>query len=182
MSLLNTIFNINNFIIFSIYLIGQCGLSWAQKNPIPMENDSTFQRTLSIIATPDDFFPSIITAFKGERIKIFLTNTDKASHCFTIKEFNIYLGLSQNKIQSVEMELNESGQFHYYCQGTNSRGILYVLNRDGSPLDKRAGGTKKSTSPIEAHELKPTISKEKKIPLWDQIKSDPQEDWVPKEF
>lgn len=129
-------------VLFSIFISSNL---WAQdqfskklyKNPV---------RELSIIVTDDGFFPSRIMAFKGERVKFFITSTSKKKQCFILQKHDVFLSVENGQVNEGSVLLDHAGRFKFYCPASEVKGYLTVFEKSNIESEQSAR-TPASTKP-----------------------------------
>lgn len=87
-------------------------------------------RELSVIAGEDGFYPSSLVAFKGERVRFFVTSTTSANNCFLLQKHKVFLAAQKGKVSEAEVVLEEAGSFKFYCPAAKFEGQLTVLEKE----------------------------------------------------
>ena len=96
---------------------------------LPEESYEIPKREISIIITPEGYYPQKISVFQGEEVKFFLTNTGKNQSCMIIKEKNIYLSSRLGQMVEGRAHFSELGTFQFYCPTGKISGAITVLER-----------------------------------------------------
>ena len=88
-------------------------------------------RELSIIATPEGYYPKVVTVFENEKVRLFFTSTMKDPSCLLFSEKKFYLSSSSGKMAEGELFFDKPGTFEFHCPAGNIKGSLTVLKRPG---------------------------------------------------
>ncbi len=119
--------------------------------------NSLLNREISLIVSDNGPFPQKIIIFTDEKIRLFLTNIGKNKQCFYFPTKKIFIAVPFNDLTSIDLEMNQAGEFQYTCPGSTLKGSILVLERG---------------------EIRPKSFIQKKY-LWDN----PEEtNWVPREY
>lgn len=87
----------------------------------------TAYREISLIATPEGYYPSKITLFEGEKVHFFVTAIGSSPSCFIINEKGIFLSAISGKVSEGETYFETAGVFTYRCPSTKIEGKLVIL-------------------------------------------------------
>ena len=87
-------------------------------------------RSYSIIASQDGYYPDKLVAFEGEKVKFFVTGTDKIPNCFIIQQKGLFLAANLGTITEGEVFFDKAGEYEFHCPTNNIRGKLTILSRD----------------------------------------------------
>lgn len=118
---------------------------------IEKQNINVPNREISIIAGPEGYYPEKISVFKGERVRFYITSTEKTPGCFLISDKEIFLSANNGRITEAEVKFDELGEVVFHCPTGNIRGKITVLDR---PDKIRAA--RKIASDEEEEEAKPS--------------------------
>ncbi len=94
------------------------------------------ERSLSIIASRESFYPEKLAVFVGEKIHLFFTTTEVDSSCFMLDQFNIFLGARRGKIAETELYFDRPGRFKFYCPKNKLQGEFVVLEAPKKSIKK----------------------------------------------
>lgn len=86
-------------------------------------------REVSIIVTPEGYYPDKIAVFEGEKVRFFVTSTTEDPHCFVIDKHKVFLGAKKGKMSEGETIFHTPGKFKFYCPSYQSQGYLTVLSK-----------------------------------------------------
>ena len=106
------IFSLNVLSIEDTYLQGK-----KYSNPI---------RQQSIIVSKDGYFPNIIHAFSGEKLKFFVTSTTAKPSCFTLPAKNIFLPANKGEITESVVYFEKPGVYKFNCPAGGAKGRIIV--------------------------------------------------------
>ncbi len=87
------------------------------------------RREMSIIVTPEGYYPQKISVFKGEKVKFFVTSTVGDPSCFLIKDHDIYLSAFKGNLTEGEVHFRDAGEFEFYCPSTKHKGLITVIKK-----------------------------------------------------
>ncbi len=87
------------------------------------------RRDISVIITPEGYYPDKISVFTGEKVRFFVTSTVDTPSCFLIKEHEVYLSAFRGNLTEGEVEFKHSGNFDIYCPSMKHKGHLTVIKK-----------------------------------------------------
>jgi hypothetical protein len=87
------------------------------------------QREISIIVTKEGYYPKNLVAFKGEKVKFYVTSTTEDPDCFIIQGHKVFLAAQKGKITETDIVMEHSGEFSFYCPSSKNSGKLTILNK-----------------------------------------------------
>jgi hypothetical protein len=93
-------------------------------------------RDVSIIVTPEGYYPKEISVFEGDKVHFYVTSTKDDPDCFMLSEYSVFLSAQKGKITEGEAEFNRSGIFNYYCPSSKMGGKVVVLKRKSAEPPK----------------------------------------------
>ena len=87
------------------------------------------KRHISIIVTPEGFYPKSISVFEGERVRFFVTSTMDTPSCFMLNEKELFLSASKGRVTEGEVYFANAGDFEFHCPSSKNKGFLTVIGR-----------------------------------------------------
>lgn len=87
------------------------------------------RRDVSIIVTPEGYYPEHISVFQGEKVKFYVTSTIDDPGCFLVSGHDIYLSAGKGNLTEGEVHFTEPGHFNYYCPSMQSKGTITVIKK-----------------------------------------------------
>ena len=94
-------------------------------------------RKVSIIATPEGFYPEHFSAYVGERVKFFVTSTTDMPSCLILKGKEVFLEAKRGEVQEAEVFIQRPGTFKYYCPQGKIEGQMTVLEHPKKVRERR---------------------------------------------
>ena len=88
------------------------------------------QRDLSVIVAEDGFYPNHLVAFKGEKIRLFITSSSKKDSCFVLQKHEVFIAAEISVVNEAEFVADQSGRFRFYCPSSDFEGFLTVFEKD----------------------------------------------------
>lgn len=85
-------------------------------------------REVSIIATRDGFYPNKLVAYKGEKLKVFITSTTEKPQCFILQKHEVFISADKGRVNEGEVVLDRAGRFKFFCPANKSYGHLTVFD------------------------------------------------------
>ncbi len=87
-------------------------------------------REVSIIVTESGYYPKHISINKGDRLKLFITSTNRHRSCFTLPSKGLFLAANKGSVTETEVRFKEGGIYHFYCPSNhNLKGRITVLEK-----------------------------------------------------
>lgn len=120
--------------------------------------EKSFERPLrevSLIYTPEGYYPENISVFAGEKVRLFVTATTKQPGCLLIPQKEIFLSAQKGEVSEADLYFDRPGEFKFYCPNGKVFGKLTVLER---PEVARARRQREVSRDI--------ASKRSKVKLW----------------
>ncbi len=115
---------------FLFFIIGVCSL-FAGIGAVAGDKVEKFYlapyREISLIATPEGYYPAKITVFEGEKVHFFVTAIGPNPNCFIINEKNVFLSALSGKVSEGETYFEAPGMLTYRCPSTKIQGQLVIL-------------------------------------------------------
>ena len=103
---------------------------------------SQAQREVSVIVTPEGYYPKSFTVFQGETVKFYVTSTIEAPDCFLLQGHEVFLAANKGKITEAQAKFDNPGVYNYYCPSSKHQGKITVLKK----FDAQATPTRKVAS------------------------------------
>ncbi len=97
-------------------------------------------REQSIIISKDGYFPNRIIAFKGEKIKFFVTTVGNEGSCFNIPDKNLYSTATALKIVEAETFFDKVGIFQFNCPNSQYSGRVVVIEKASDKVESARRG------------------------------------------
>ena len=105
------------------------GFKGAKSNESRVSKFNIPEREVAIVATEDGFFPEILTVFKGEKVRIFLTSTTDKPNCLMIPTKDIFMSGNKGKLTEATLYFDSSGVVKFNCPSSNISGQFIVLKK-----------------------------------------------------
>ncbi len=95
-------------------------------------------REISVIVTDDGFYPNKIMAFKGDKVRFYITSTSKKNHlCFVLHKHEVFVSAEKGKVNEVEVLIENPGRYKFYCPSTKYVGYLTVFEKFSEEEDQK---------------------------------------------
>jgi len=87
--------------------------------------------TSDLLEGSNRFTPAVIVAYKGDTLRLKVTNLGDKTHGFAIDEFKVKTEIEKGKSETIEVKADQLGAFRVYCQlhAAHMGGQLLVLPR-----------------------------------------------------
>ena len=86
-------------------------------------------REVSLITTPEGYFPEVFSVFAGEKVKFFLTNTGDTPSCLMLPEKELFLSAQRGKVSEGSAFFPKTGVYKFYCPTGKIKGRITVIPR-----------------------------------------------------
>lgn len=94
-------------------------------------------REFAIILNKEGYYPKKISAFVGEKLRLFVTNlTDEAS-CVVLSQHNLFLAAQKGTISEGEVTLDRPGIYPFYCPTSKFNGQLVVIQKKKKVIERK---------------------------------------------
>ena len=117
---------------------------------------SSGKRSFSIISTAEGYYPEKLTAFVGEELSLFFTNTQKRPNCMVIPEKNVFLAAARGSISESKVTFDAPGKFVFYCPSHSGQGEITILPRTDLEAEKK----KRSIASVNEEDSGPWIPRD----------------------
>lgn len=97
-------------------------------------------REQSIIIGENGFYPNKISVFKGEKVRFFITSTQKEKSCFNIPDKEIFTSPARGEIIEKEVFFEKSGSFVVNCPNMMYSGRITVLENRADQIESNRRG------------------------------------------
>lgn len=98
--------------------------AWSKELPL---------REVSVIVTPEGYYPRNLTVFQGERVKFYVTSTVDEAGCFIVQGQKVFMAASKGKVSEAEAVFEHPGSFAFYCPSNKNDGKITVLENKNGP-------------------------------------------------
>lgn len=99
-------------------------------------NEQKFERPLrevAIILSDEGFYPKAIFAYKGERVRFFLTSTSDKPKCFMLQERELFLSVKKGEVTEAVVDFDREEKVRFHCPSDRMEGMISVYEH---PRDK----------------------------------------------
>lgn len=86
-------------------------------------------REQAVIISKEGFYPNRLIAYKGEKVRFFVTAVGVDSACFNIPDKNVYATATAAKIVEVETFFDKVGVFQFNCPNNSFTGRVMILEK-----------------------------------------------------
>jgi plastocyanin len=121
-------------------------------------------REQAIIVTKEGFYPNRLVAYKGEKVRFFVTAVGETTACFNIPAKNIYTSAHQGKIAEAETYFDKAGTYVFNCPNNSFTGRVMIIEKAADKEETMRRGL--ASDVIKVWQPKDTPSE------WVQIKKD----------
>lgn len=111
-------------------------------------------REISLITTPEGYYPKAFSVFAGEKVKFYLTNTGNTPSCLMLPEKELFMSARKGHVSEGSAYFQKTGVYRFYCPTGKIKGLVTVLPRP------------KSEEEIRAERKLASERKKKKIRVW----------------
>lgn len=86
-------------------------------------------REISLIATPEGYYPESFSVFAGEKIKFYLTGTGNTPSCLMLPDKELFLSAQKGNVSEGTIFFPKTGVFKFYCPTGKIKGRITVIPR-----------------------------------------------------
>ena len=101
----------------------------------PGAGDQPQTRVVSIIVSPEGYYPNSISLFEGDKVKFFVTSTTEAPDCFMVQDHPVFLAANKGKITEAESVFDKAGEYSFFCPSTKNNGKIVVMKKRSAIRD-----------------------------------------------
>lgn len=83
-------------------------------------------REISLILAPEGVYPKSIFAYKGEKVRFYLTATTKKPSCFMVPSHEVFVGVEPNEVSEVTLEFKREGEIQFHCPSGEISGKISI--------------------------------------------------------
>ena len=109
---------------------GKDGSSPKMSNYFRSKKMAPPERNVAVIMGPEGYYPKHIVAFKGERLRIFLTSLLPTEGCLNIPSKDVFLTARKETITEGLVFFEKSGTHEFNCPTGKMEGKITVLDRN----------------------------------------------------
>jgi hypothetical protein len=113
-------------------------------------------REQAIIISKEGFYPNRLIAFKGEKVRFFITSVGVESACFNIPDKNIYTTANPSKITESETFFDKVGVYQFNCPNNTFSGRIMILEKPADKEERMRRGLASDTVKIWMPKETPT--------------------------
>lgn len=86
-------------------------------------------REQAVIVTKEGFYPNRLIAYKGEKVRFFVTAVGDVTSCFNIPAKNIFTTAHQGKIAEAEAFFDKAGTYTFNCPNSTFSGRVMIIEK-----------------------------------------------------
>lgn len=94
-------------------------------------------REVAVILTPEGAYPSSIFAYKGEKIRFYLSATTKRPSCFMVPHHDVFVAVPPGEVREASLVLEHQGELEFHCPTGNIKGSLSVHEHPREARERR---------------------------------------------
>lgn len=113
---------------------------------------SNSKREVSIIASPEGYYPSKVVVFAGEEVQFYVTGSKQFPSCFILEAADIFIPANPGEISEKKYKFERPGEFKFYCPQGKLTGSITVLEHPERVREaklKRKIASEKSMSKVK---------------------------------
>lgn len=108
------------------------------------------EREQSVIVTSEGYYPKVIHAFSGEKMKFFVTSTSSRPSCFTVPEKQLFLAANRGEITEKVVYFDRPGVYEFNCPAGGIKGRIVVQEHPAMRRER----------------IRREIASEKRVKIW----------------
>lgn len=86
-------------------------------------------REISLIATPEGYYPEAFSVFAGEKVRFYLTNTGNTPSCLMLPDKELFLSAQKGNVSEGTAFFPKTGVYKFYCPTGKIKGRITVIPR-----------------------------------------------------
>ena len=86
-------------------------------------------REHAIVITKEGYYPSHLSIFEGESLKLFLANNTKDPSCLFLPAKELFLSNSAYEMTEAKVTFEKPGEYKFYCPTGKIKGSITVLEK-----------------------------------------------------
>ncbi len=115
------------FIIFGMFFSGH--LLAIEDTYFKNQNLEIPYREQALILTKEGFYPNRLVAYKGEKVRFFVTAVGGENLCFNLPSKNIFTTAQVGKIIETEAFFDKAGTYVFNCPNSSFSGRLMIIEK-----------------------------------------------------
>ena len=84
-------------------------------------------REISLIVTPEGYYPKTFSVFAGEKVRFFITSTTEQKSCFILAEKKLFMAAEKGVLSEGQAYFEKPGRYSFHCPTGKIKGHLTVL-------------------------------------------------------
>ncbi len=93
-------------------------------------------REVSIIVTPEGYYPKTLSVFQGERVRFFITSVTENKSCFILPKKELFMAAERGILSEGEAHFEKPGRYQFHCPTGKIKGHLTVLRKRETEEEK----------------------------------------------
>lgn len=98
---------------------------------------SAAKRDVSVIASPEGYYPKNIVVFAGEQVQFYVTGSKQFPSCFILENTELFLPANPGQISEGRHKFERPGKFKFYCPQGKIKGFVTVLEHPEMARERR---------------------------------------------
>lgn len=83
-------------------------------------------REVAIILTNEGFYPETLFAYKGERVRFYLTSISQKPKCFMMQDHNVFLSVKKGEVTEAQVDFDREEKVRFHCPSDRMEGVISV--------------------------------------------------------
>lgn len=116
-----------------LLLWGLLAQAQAQEGAFSQQKFDRPIREMAIILSDEGFYPQSLFAYKGERVRFYLTSVSNKPKCFMIPDKEVFLGVQRGQVTEAVVDFDREETVRFHCPSDKMEGEISVYEH---PKDK----------------------------------------------
>lgn len=98
---------------------------------------SDAKREVSVIASPEGYYPKNVVVFAGEEVQFFVTGSKQFPSCFILENSELFLPANPGEISEGVHKFERPGKIKFYCPQGKLTGHITVLEHPDATRERK---------------------------------------------
>lgn len=98
---------------------------------------SNAKREVSIIASPEGYYPKNVVVFTGEEVQFYVTGSKQFPSCFILENTELFLPANPGTISEGRHKFQRPGKIKFYCPQGKLAGHVTVLEHPDHARERK---------------------------------------------
>lgn len=124
-------------LLLSLFMLFAFHAQGLEEDYFQKEYYSNSKREISVIASPEGYYPRNVTVFAGEEVQFFVTGSKQFPSCFILENSQLFLPANPGEISEGKHKFERPGKIKFYCPQGKLVGHINVLEHPEMARERR---------------------------------------------